>query len=145
MDNSFAPALNYVCNKKRVKFDGSCLKQDKMAYTYGEIVNLYIVYELSSNLHNFAFVLENCLFVASKLTKIVNIDKYKYSGYYIGFDLRRTLLFLSSIFGQNKIFGVDMSSSVHVKTREKILEVLGEGPTQGSDDTTLAAGKRYVV
>ena len=30
-------------NKIRVKFDGSCLKQDTIAYTYGKIVNIYIV------------------------------------------------------------------------------------------------------
>ena len=29
-DNSLAPALNYIGNKPRVKFDGSCLKQDKI-------------------------------------------------------------------------------------------------------------------
>ena len=32
--------------------------------------------------------LENCLFDAVTLTKNVNIDKYRYSGYGIGFDRR---------------------------------------------------------
>ena len=29
-DNSLAPALSYIGNKTRVKFDGGCLKQDKI-------------------------------------------------------------------------------------------------------------------
>ena len=32
-------------------------------------MNIYIVYELSSNLNNLDFALENCLFGAVKLTK----------------------------------------------------------------------------
>ena len=32
------------------------------------------------------FMLVNCLFVAISLTKNADIDKYKYSGYGIGFD-----------------------------------------------------------
>ena len=40
-DNSLASALNYVGNKTRVKFDESCLKQDKIGYTHGTIVNTY--------------------------------------------------------------------------------------------------------
>ena len=36
-DNSFASGLNYIGNKVRIKFAGSCLKQDKIAYTHGKI------------------------------------------------------------------------------------------------------------
>ena len=36
-------------------------------------------------------VLENSLFSAVKLIKNTDIDKYKYSGYGIGFDKRGTL------------------------------------------------------
>ena len=60
-NNSLAPELSYFINKIKVKFNGSCLKQDKITYTYGRIVNIYIVYKLSSNLINFDFTLENCL------------------------------------------------------------------------------------
>ena len=59
---SVSPELNYYGTKTRVKVNGSCLKQDKVTYNYGTIVNIYIVYELSSNLNNFDFALENCLF-----------------------------------------------------------------------------------
>ena len=45
-DNSLTPALSYYGTKTRVKFTGSCLKQPKVSYTHGKVVNIYIVYEL---------------------------------------------------------------------------------------------------
>ena len=70
-DNSLAPALNYFGNKTRVKFDGSYLKQDKITFTHGKIVNTYIVYEI--NLWNRGYddylTLKNYLFGAVKLVK----------------------------------------------------------------------------
>ena len=44
--------------------------------------------------YNFNPTFENCLFGAVKLTKNADIDKYKYSGYGIGFDSRGTFYFL---------------------------------------------------
>ena len=41
---SITPELSYYGSKIRVKFNGSPLKQDKLTYTYGKIVNIYIVY-----------------------------------------------------------------------------------------------------
>ena len=49
-DTSLAPALSYIGNK-RVIFDGDCLKQDKITFTHGTIVNIYIIYEI--NLWNY--------------------------------------------------------------------------------------------
>ena len=46
-DYSITPELSYLGNKIRVKFNGSCLKQDKITYAYGKIVNIYIVYEIN--------------------------------------------------------------------------------------------------
>ena len=80
-DNSLAPALNYYGTKTRVKFAGSCLKQSKVSYKHGTIVNIYIVYELrasSSNDNDPA--LKNCFFGAATLTKDADIEKYGYSG-----------------------------------------------------------------
>ena len=48
-DNSLTPALNYYGNKVRVKFTGSCLKQQKISNTHLNIVNIYIVYELGAS------------------------------------------------------------------------------------------------
>ena len=42
------PLIDYVGNKIRLRFNGSCLKQPNISYTHGTIVNIYIVYELGS-------------------------------------------------------------------------------------------------
>ena len=52
-DNSLTPELNYYGTKTKVKFTGSCLKQPKVSYTHGKVVNIYTVYELgASSSHN---------------------------------------------------------------------------------------------
>ena len=58
------------------------------------------------------------MFGTVKLTKNADIDKYKYSGYVIGFDRRVIFSFATGAFGSNVIiFVVDMNSSVHVDSR----------------------------
>ena len=132
-DNILTPALNYYGTKTRVKFTGSCLKQSKISYTHGKVVNIYIVYELGASSSNVNDpTLKNCLFGAVTLTKNADIDKYGYSGYGIGFDRRGSFSFPGGGFGQNVlIFGADMSSSVHVDNKKTGILVLGKGPTQG--------------
>ena len=81
------------------------------------------------------------MFEAVKLTKNIGIDEYKYSGYRTGFDRKGTFSFGNG-FGRNCIiFGVDMSSSVLVDNKKKYILILGEGPTQGLDGTTLIPEK----
>ena len=41
------PNLNYYGT--RVEFNGRCLKEDKIKYTHGKIVNIYIIYELTGS------------------------------------------------------------------------------------------------
>ena len=48
-DNSLTPELSYYDTKTRVKFTESCLKQPKISYTHGKVVNIYIVYELGAS------------------------------------------------------------------------------------------------
>ena len=43
-DNSLTPALSYYGTKTSVKCTGSCLKQSKISYTHGKVVNIYIFY-----------------------------------------------------------------------------------------------------
>ena len=93
-----------------------------MSYTHRKIVNIYTVYELgasSSNDNDPA--IKSCLFGAVTLTKNADIEKYKYSGYGNGFDRRSRFSFPSGGYGENiLIFGVDMSSSVHIDNKKKI-------------------------
>ena len=119
---SLSPSINYVCNKIRVKFTGSCLKQsNKLTYTYGKAINIYIVYEFgASSSHVNDPTLKNYLFVAVTLTKKADIDKYGYSGYGIGFDRRGSSSFPGCGFGQSLlIFGVDISFSAHIDTKKR--------------------------
>ena len=73
------------------------------------------------------------------MTKNIDIDTYKYFGYGIGFDGKGKLS-VGNGFGRNCIiFGVNMSSSILVDNKKKDILILGEGPTQGLDGTTLTA------
>ena len=86
------------------------------------------------------------MFGSVKFTKNADIDKYKYSGYGIGFHRHGTFSFPSGGFGCNVIiFGVDMSSSVHVDNKKKNILIFGEGPRQVLDGTTLTAEKKYSI
>ena len=55
-DNSLNQPLSYYGTKTRVKFTGSCLKQSKISYTQGKVINTYIVYESgASSSHKLKF------------------------------------------------------------------------------------------
>ena len=41
-NNILNPLLDYVGTKTRVEFKGGCLKQDKISFDHGNIVNIYI-------------------------------------------------------------------------------------------------------
>ena len=115
-------SVDYVGTKARVKFNGDCLKQEKITFDHGKIVNIYIVYEINEY-HNISSypTIENWLLGAVKLTKHVDVDLYKYSGYVIGFD-RKGYYSISNDIGRNEIiFGADMSSSPHIDNKKKIL------------------------
>ena len=110
------------------------------------MVNIYIVYELgASSSHISDPTIKNCLFGAVTFTKNAAIEKYRYSGYGIGFDRRSSFSFPSGGFGQNAlVFGADMSSSIHIDNKKKDILVLGRGPTQGLE-STLTAEKMYSI
>ena len=56
--------------------------------------------------------------------------------------MKGTFSFPTGGFAKNVIiFGVDMRSSLHGDNKKKDVLILGEGPTQGLDDTTLTAEK----
>ena len=143
-DNSFSPLIDYIHTKISLKFNGSCLKQIKISYTHGAIVNICIVYELGASGSNDSDpTLKNCLFGAVTLTKNADIDKYGYSSYGIGFDRKESFSFSSAGYGQNAIiFGVDMSSFIHIDNKKKVILILGRGPAQGLE-STLTAEKMY--
>ena len=141
---SVTPFLDYYGT--RVEFSRSCLKQDKVTFNHGKIVNIYIVYEISKsiNISNYP-TLGNYLFGAVSLTKNAGIDKYGYSGHGIGFDRHGSFSFSGTGLGRNVIiFGVDTSSSTNIDNRKKDISTLGKGPTQGLEHT-LSTEKMYSI
>ena len=63
------------------------LKQDKITFNHGKVVNIYIVHEISKSINiSSSPTLMNCLFGAVRLTENADINKYKSPGYGIGFD-----------------------------------------------------------
>ena len=145
-NNSLTPEINYYGTKTRIKFTKSCLNQSSHVLTHKNIVNIYIVYELAASSSNVMNpTIKNCLFGAVTLTKNADVEKYKYSGYDIGFDRRSSFSFTGGGFGQNVlIFGADMSTSIHIDNKGKDILVLGRGPTQGLE-STLTAVKMYSI
>ena len=86
------------------------------------------------------------MFGSVKLTKNANPDKYKHSGYSIGFDLRSEFLLPEGSRGRSVIiFRADMSSSVHVDNKEKAILIPVEGPTYGLNDATLTVEAKYPI
>ena len=48
---SVIPYLDYYDTEVKVKFNGICLKQDKMTYIHRKIVNICIVYVISKSIN----------------------------------------------------------------------------------------------
>ena len=147
-DNSLTPALSYYrASKIRVKFTGSCLKQDKVTFNHGKVVSIYIIYELGACTSSDSDpTIKNCLFGAVTLTENTDINKYKYSGYGTGFDRRSSFSFPGGGFGQNIIyFGADMNSSIHIDSKGKDILILERGLTQELGEHSSTAEKIYSI
>ena len=132
-------------SKIRIKFNGSFLNWFPLTILHEDIVNIYIVYEITSNYSSINYpTLENCLFRSVKLTKNADIDKYGYSGYSIGFDRNTSFSFGNEIGKYVIIFGVDVSSSTKIDNRKKDTLILGIWTTQELEHT-FSAGKMYSI
>ena len=74
--------------KIRMKFNESFLNRFPPTMPHKNVVNIYIVYEITSDYKDINYpTLENCLFGSVKVTKNSDIDKYRYFGYGIGFTI----------------------------------------------------------
>ena len=116
---NFAPTFDDHHSLPDINFNRHCLIKNNI-YISKRVINLYISYTLTPWLRNLNtdFTLNNCLFGSVKLTEITDGT------------MRRNVI----------IFGADMGSSVHIDNKRKEILILGEGPTQELDDTTLTAG-----
>ena len=121
-DNRFTQKLTHTHNSKiALKFEGNCLKQDKVFFTHGNSKLFYclqIRYILNTD-----FKLKDFFWA--------DPNQYSYAGYGIRFDSLSLFLISNFYFGRKFIFRVDTSSSMYSFNRKKYILVLGEGPTQG--------------
>ena len=74
-NNIFNPLLDHPGTKTRAEFKGSYLKQEKISFDHGKIVNIYIAYERNENFNISSYpTFENCLFGVVKFKKRPDID-----------------------------------------------------------------------
>ena len=110
--STYKSATKTIYDDARIKvgFNGDLLRQNQVTYNHGPVVNIYIVYKTTPDTKTSNIALENCLFGANKLIKNGDVDKYKFSGYGIGFDSRGSFSHPSGGDGKNVIiFGADLS------------------------------------
>ena len=117
-------------------------------------INIYCVYNLDPiySSRDTSFTIQNALFGAMQITKNApDSDKNNYKGYGICFDERSKfgytmnkdgITYTSN--GRNElIFGVDMGFSAYTTNSANHIYLMGDGLTQGINDTTLYAEKKY--
>ena len=126
--SSTLPRLFNHNNRLNVGFAGNLLKQDKITYFHGAVVNIYIVYKLQKRTVNSPdFTVQNALFGAVQITKDVNTSDYKYSGYGICFGSGSSFSFDNSLTAKNvSILGCDMPFSSHANNRANNIYILGK-------------------
>ena len=158
--NAFANAKSNLPNLKNDGrmhgyLSGNHLQQNKVIIpNNGNVINIYCVYKLDSiaSSRDTSFTIQDALFGAIQITKnATDNSKNNYKGYDICFDE-------GSQFGHTMtedgcthitngrnvlIFGADMSFSIHRTNRANHIYVMGDGLTQGIDNTTLYVGKKY--
>ena len=112
-----------IWNESRIwlKFEKSCLKEDKEPFTSKKEVKLFVPYELDtwSRDLNTDFTLKDCSFRAVKLSNNVNWDKYIYTGSGIGFDSRSEFSLPDNSMSKN----VDIFDN-----KKKDISILCKGP-----------------
>ena len=118
------------------------------------VINTYCVYKLDpiASTRDTNFTIQDALFGAMQITKnATDNSKNNYKGYGICFDERSQFGHTMTEVGHTHItngrnvliFGADMSFSVHATNKANHIYVMGDGFTQGINDTTLYVEKKY--
>ena len=138
-----------------VYLSGSHFQQNKVIIpNNNNAINIYCVYKLDpiASSRDTSFTIQNALFGAMQITKnATDNSKNNYKGYGICFDERSQFSHTITEDGRAHttngrnvlIFGVDMSFSTHATYRANHIYLMGDGLTQGINNTTLYAEKNY--
>ena len=139
-----------------VHLTGNHFQQNKVIIpNNNNAINIYCVYQLDSiaSSRDTSFTIQNALFGATQITEnATDSDKTNYKGYGICFDERSQfghtitengVTYTSN--GRNVlIFGADMSFSAHATNKANHIYLMGDGLTQGINDTTIYAEKNIL-
>ena len=138
-----------------VHLSGNHFQQNlKIFPNINNAVNIYCVYKLDpiASTRDTSYTIQNALFGAMQITKnATGYDKNNYKGYGICFDERSQFGHTITENGRSHttngrnvlIFGADMSFSTHATNRANHIYLMGDGLTQGINDTTLYVEKNY--
>ena len=157
---AFANAKSILPNLKNdgrmhAHLSGNHFQQNKVIIpNNNNATNIYCVYKLDpiASSRDTSFTMQNALFGAMQITKnATNNSKNNYEGYGICFDERSQFAHTitedggaHTTNGRNVlIFGVEMSFSEHAANRANHIYLMGDGLTQGINDTTLYVEKNY--
>ena len=158
--NALANSKNELPNLKNdgrmyVHLSGNHFQQNKVIIpNNNNVINIYCVYQLDpiASTRDTSYTIQNALFGAMQITKnATDYDKNNYKGYGICFDERSQFSHTITEDGRTHttngrnvlIFGVDMSFSAHATNRTNHIYLMGDGLTQGINDTTLYVEKNY--
>ena len=158
--NALANSKNDLPNLKNdgrmhVHLSGNHFQQNKVIIpNNNNVINIYCVYQLDpiASTRNNSYTIQNALFGAMQITKnATDYDKNNYKGYGICFDKRSQFGHTITENGRTHttngrnvlIFGADMSFSAHATNRANHIYLMGDGLTQGINDTTLYVEKNY--
>ena len=159
--NALAISKNDLPNLKNdgrmhVYLSGNHFQQNKgIIPNNNNAINIYCVYKLDpiASSRDASFTIQNVLFGAMQITKnATDNTKNNYKGHGICFDERsqfgHTITeggFTHTTNGRNVlIFGADMSFSVHATNRANHICLMGDGLTQGINDTTIYVELLYL-
>ena len=142
--------------RMHVHLSGNHFQQNAVSiHNNYDIINIYCVYKLDpiDSSSDSSFTIQNALFGAMQITKnATDNSKNNYKGYGICFDERnqfshtRTEDILTHTTNSRNvlIFGVDMSFSTHATNKANHIYLMGEGLTQGINDTTIYVEKNIL-
>ena len=141
--------------RMHVHLSGNHFQQNKVIVpNNNNAINIYCIYKLDpiASSRDTSFTIQNALFRAMQITKnATDNSKNNYKGYGICFDERSQFGHAITEDGRTHttnrgnvlIFGVYMSFSAHATNRANHIYLMGDGLTQGINDTTLYVEKNY--
>ena len=141
--------------RMHVYLSGNHFQQNKVIIpNNNNAINIYSVYKLDpiASSRDTSFTIQNALFGAMQITKnATDNSKNNYKGFGICLDERSQFSHTITEDGRAHttngknvlIFGVDMSFSAHATNKANHIYLMGDGLTQGINDTALYVEKNY--